>query len=125
MLSGSVFHPDYLQSFQVLGSGDGSCFWSVGVSQSGYSSVLAVVGEFVTFWESFLCPGVLDCFSVSLLRKTGYGLGPVVAAVRVAVVPVSLPSARRVTVMLSGRIPSWLSASAQILVMVALVWPGV
>ena len=61
-----------------LGSGDGSCFWSVGVSQSGYSSVLAVVGEFVTFWESFLCPGILDCFSVCFFRKVRYSLFPIV-----------------------------------------------
>ena len=64
--------------FPGLGSGDGSCFWSVGVSQSGYSSVLAVVGEFVTFWESFLCPGVLDCFSVCFFRKVRYSLFPIV-----------------------------------------------
>ena len=61
-----------------LGYGDGSFFWSVGVSQSGYSSVLAVVGEFVTFWESFLCPGVLDCFSVCFFRKVRYSLFPIV-----------------------------------------------
>ena len=61
-----------------LGYGDGSCFWSVGVSQSSYSSVLAVVGKFVTFWESFLCPGVLDCFSVCFFRKVRYSLFPIV-----------------------------------------------
>ena len=61
-----------------LGSGDGSCFWSVGVSQGGYGSVLACIGQFVAFWKSFLCPGVFDCFSICFFRKIRYSLCPIV-----------------------------------------------
>ena len=48
------------------------------ISQGCNGSVCAVIGQFVSIWNIFLCPGVLDCFSVGFLRKTGYGLGPVV-----------------------------------------------
>ena len=65
-----------------LGYGDGSCFWSVGVSQSSYSSVLAVVGKFVTFGRVSSVQVYTDCFSVCFFRKVRYSLFPIVLDAR-------------------------------------------
>ena len=61
-----------------LGSAKGRNRCGMSIGQGCNGSVCAVIGQFVSIWKIFLCPGVLDCFSVSLLRKTGYSLGPVV-----------------------------------------------
>ena len=65
-----------------LCSSDGNFFRSVSVSQGGYSSVLACIGQFVAFWKSFLFPGVLDCFSICFFRKIRYGLCPIILSIQ-------------------------------------------
>ena len=50
----------------------------MGIGQGGYSSVLAVVCQFISFWNRFLCPGVFDGLSICFLRKVCHGLGPVI-----------------------------------------------